>query len=78
MIEADTLDPDIRDVIPQLDGPAEDKGVNEEDSVKEEEIDLAHLSTADDPASVDDFINNLDQEKIEKMSKLEINHINAK
>jgi 3-dehydroquinate dehydratase len=26
---------------------------------------------------VDDFINNLDQEKIEKMSKQELNHINA-
>ena len=77
MIEAETLDSDISDVIPQLDGPAEDKEVKEEDSVKEEEFDLAHLPTADDPASFDDFINNLDQEKIEKTSKQELNHINA-
>ena len=74
MIEAETLDNDISDVIPQLDGPAEDNEAKEEDSVKEEEIDLAHLPRADDPANFDDFINNLDQEKIEKQ---EINHINA-
>ena len=77
VIEAETLDSDISDAIPQLDGPAEDKEVKEEDSVKEEEIDLAHLPTADDPASFDYFLNNLDQEKIEKMSKQELNHINA-
>ena len=70
--------------IPQLDGPAEDtlslasdKEVMEEDSVKEEEVDLAHLPTADDPESFDRYINQLDQEKIENMSEQEIIHMNG-
>ena len=53
---AETSDSDKSDVIPQLDGPAEEalgltpeKAAMEEDSVKEEEVDLAHLPTADDP-----------------------------
>ena len=81
-IDVETLDSDTSDVIPQLDGPAEeiltsDKEVIEEDSMKEEESDLGHLPTADDPESFDDFINHFDQEKIEKMSKQELSHINA-
>ena len=80
--DVETLDSDTSDVIPQLDGPAEeiltsDKEVIEEDSMKEEESDLGHLPSADDPDSFDDFINHLDQEKIENMSKQELNHINA-
>ena len=77
MIETETLGSDITDDIPQLDGPAEDKEVMEEDSVKEEQVDLAHLPTADDTESFDIYINNLNQEKIENMSKQEIIHINA-
>ena len=81
-LEAETEDSELSDVIPQLDGPAEetttsDEGTMKEDSVKEEEADLSHLPTTDDPERLDDFINHLDQEKIENMSKQEIAHINA-
>ena len=82
--EAETSDKDISDVIPQLDGPVQetlsltsDKAVMEEDSVKEEEVNLAHLPTADDPNSFVIYINNLNQEKIENMSKEEIIPMNA-
>ena len=80
----ETLDSDTSsDFIPQLDGPSEEKlildneGI-EEDSMQEQESDLAHLPTADDPDRFDKFINNLDQDKIEQMSKQELNHINVK
>ena len=49
----------------------------EEDSVKEEETDLSHLPTADDPERLEDYINHLDQEKIANMSKQELAHMNA-
>ena len=49
--EADTSDSENSDVIPQLDGPAEDIAVMEENCVKEEETNLANLPTADDPDS---------------------------
>ena len=82
--EAETSDSDKSDVIPQLDGPAEEtlgltpeKAAMEEDSVTEEEVDLAHLPTADDPLSFDFYIKSLTQEKIENMSKEEIIHMNA-
>ena len=82
--EAETSDSDSSDVIPQLDGQAEEtlgltpeKAAIEEDSVKLEEIDLAHLQTADDPLSFDIYIKSLTQEKIENMSKEEIIHMNA-
>ena len=72
-------DSDSSDVIPQLDGPVEEtlgltsqKATIEEDSVKEEEMDLAHLPTADDPVSFDFYIKSLTQENIENMSKEEI------
>ena len=81
---AETSDSDKSDVIPQLDGPAEEtlgltpeKAAMEEYSVKEEEVDLAHLPTADDPLSFDFYIKSLTQEKIENMSKEEIIHMNA-
>ena len=56
--ETETLDSDYSDVIPQLDGPAEESltpgnEVIEEDSVKEEVMDLTHLPTADDTDSFD-------------------------
>ena len=66
-----------------MDGPAEetlnlisDREVTEEDSVTEE-MDLSHLPTADDPMSFDIYISNLNQEKIENMSKPELNHMNG-
>ena len=74
--EADTSDSENSDVIPQLDGPAEDKAVMEENCVEEETI-LTHLPTADDPDSFDIYINSLNQEKIENMSQKEIIHMNA-
>ena len=82
LVEAETEYSDLSDVIPQLDGPAEetttsDEGTMKKDSVKGEEADLSHLPTTDDPERLDDFINHLDQEKIENMSKQEIAHINA-
>ena len=81
-VEAETEDSDLSDVIPQLDGPAEetptsDEETMEEDSVKEEETDLSHLPTADDPERLEDYINHLDQEKIANMSKQELAHMNA-
>ena len=80
----ETQKPDeFSDVIPQLDGPAEetlgltsDKEVIEEDSEKQE-MDMSHLPTADDPDSFESFINQLNQEKIENMSEQELIHINA-
>ena len=76
-IERETLNSDISNDIPQLDGPAEDTEVMKEDFVKEELVDLTHLPTADDTESFDNYINNLNQEKIENMSEQEIIHINA-
>ena len=74
---------EFSDVIPQLDGPAEetlglisDREVTEADSVTEE-MDLSNLPTADDPESFDNYISNLNQEKIENMSKQKLNHMNA-
>ena len=55
------------DVIPQLDGPAEDKAVLEENCV-EEETNLTHLPTADDPDSFDIYLNNLNQKEIINMN----------
>ena len=75
-IEGDTSDSENSDLIPQLDGPAEDKSVMEENCVEEETI-LTHLPTADDPDSFDIYLNNLNQEKIENMSQEEIIHMNA-
>ena len=49
----------------------------EEDSVKEEELDLAHLPTADDLENFYRYKNQLDQEKIENMSEQEIIHMNG-
>ena len=67
--ETETLDSEYSDVIPQLDGPAEEsltpcKEVIEEDSVKEEVMDVTHLPTADDIDSFDRYIKQLDQEQI--------------
>jgi hypothetical protein len=76
-VEREILDSDISDDIPKLDVPAEDTEVMKEDSVKEEEVDLTHLPTADDTESFDNYINNLNQEKIENMSEQEIIHMNA-
>ena len=84
-IEEETLDNDIGEIIPQLDGPAEeiqevtpDKEVIEEDSMKEEENDLEHLPRADDPDDVfQNWMSNLGQEKIENMSEKEMIHMNA-
>ena len=67
---------ELSDVIPQLDGLAEQTEVIVEDNVKEEP-DLSHLPTADDPETFDIYINNLNQEKIENMSKQELNHMNT-
>ena len=67
---------ELFDVIPQLYGLAEQTEVIEEDSFKEE-LDLSHLPTADDPEGFDIYINNLNQEKIQNMSKQELNHMNA-
>ena len=69
-VEAETEDSDLSDVIPQLDGPAEetptyDEETMEDDSEKEEQTVLSHLPTADDPDRLDEYINQLDQEKIE-------------
>ena len=51
----------------------------EEDSVKEEELDLAHLPTADDPDNIFEcYIKQLDQERIENMSKSDIIQLTAK
>ena len=84
-IEEETLDNDISEIIPQLDGPAEeikdvtpDKEVIEEDSMKEEEKYLEHLPTADDPDDVfQNWMSNLNQEKIENMSEKDLIHMNA-
>ena len=59
--ETETLDSDYSDVIPQLDGPAEecltpDKKVIEDDSVKEEIMDLTHIPTADDTDGFNRYI----------------------
>ena len=74
---------EFSDVIPQLDGPAEetlglmpDREVTDGDSVTEE-MDLSHLPTADDCKSFYIYISNLNQERIENMSKQELNHMNA-
>ena len=82
--EVETSGSDSSVVIPQLDGPAEEtlgiapeKAAIVQDSVKEE-MDLAHLPTADDPLSFDIYIKSLTQEKIENMSKEEIIHMNSK
>ena len=40
-------------------------------------MDLSNLPTADDPESFDIFNSNLNQEKIENISKQELNHMNA-
>jgi hypothetical protein len=81
-VEAETEDSDLRDVIPQLDRPAEETTTSEEetieeDSKKKEETDLSHLPTTDDPEWLDDYINQLDQDKIANMSKQELAHMNA-
>ena len=84
-IEEETSDNDISEIIPQLDGPAEEieevtpaKEVTEEDSMKEEEKDLEHLPTAEDPDDVfQNWMSNLSQEKIENMSEKELIHMNA-
>ena len=45
----------------------------------EEEMDSAHLPTADDPDNIfDSYINQLDQEKIENMSKTDLINLIAK
>ena len=42
-------------------------------------MDSAHLPTADDPDNIfDRYINQLDHEKIENMSKTDLIHLNAK
>ena len=84
-IEEETLDNDISEIIPQLDGPAEeikdvtpDKEVIKEDSMREEEKYLEHLPTADDPDDVfQNWMSNLNQEKIENMSEKDLIHMNA-
>ena len=40
-------------------------------------MDLSNLPTSDNPESFDIYISNLNQEKIENMSKQELNHKNA-
>ena len=78
-LEAETEDSELSDVIPQLDGPAEETTTSAEETMEEdsENTDLSHLPTADDPERLDEYIKHLDQEKIENMSKQEIAHINA-
>ena len=80
--ETETLDSDYRDVIPLLDGPAEEcltpgKEVNEEDSVKEEIMDLTHLPTSDDTDSFNRYIKLLDQEQITNKSEVELKYMNV-
>ena len=65
-VEAETEDNDLSEVIPQLDGPAEetptsDEETMEEDSVKEEETDLSHLPTTDDIERLDDWGKSLEE-----------------
>ena len=84
-MKEETLDNNISEIIPQLDGPTEEiqdvipnKEVIEEDSMKEDEKDLEHLPTADDPDDVfQNWMRNLTQEKIENMSEKEMIHMNA-
>ena len=46
--------------------------------MKEEEKDLEHLPTADDPDNVfHNWMSNLNQEKIENMSEKDLIHMNA-
>ena len=78
-------DNDIGEIIPQLDGPAEEtlglkseKEAMEEDSGEEAERDISHLPTANDPDNIlQHWMNNIDQEKIENMSQEELKHMNA-
>ena len=78
-LESDTEDMDLSDIIPQLDGPAEETTTSEEETQEEdsEKTDLSHLPTADDPERLEEYIKHLDQEQIENMSKQEIAHMIA-
>ena len=84
-IEEKTLDNDISEIITHLDSPSEEihdvtpnKEVIEEDSMMEEEKDLEHLPTADDPDDVfQNWMSNLNQENIENMSEKDLIHINS-
>ena len=70
-------DSDIGEIIPQLDGPAEEtlgltseKEAMEEDSIEEAERDISHLPTANDPDNIlQHWMKNINQEKIENMSQ---------
>ena len=83
-IQEETLDNYISEIIPQLDGPAEEiqdvtpnKEVIKEDSMKEDKKDLEHRPTADDPDNVfQNLMSNLTQ-KMENMSEKDLIHINS-